>query len=179
MTTTPRHGTIAYYRDRVATLSNEVAALRTAVQDASTHAAMWHRRARIATERAEQAERERDGESTRADGLSADLAHLTKRHGAQTTALCRSREDLAEEARAVEILRDEMGKVKADYVKCRIRCSELAGQIMDAQVQAGEAQTETATIAGHLTTARLHLRILAAASVASVLALSIALVLYA
>ncbi|MFZ9975865.1 MAG: hypothetical protein ACO3GM_03640 [Candidatus Limnocylindrus sp.] len=179
MTTTTRHGTIAYYRDRTATLANENAELRTAVQDASTHAAMWHRRACIATERAEQAERERDGESTRADRLSADLAHLTKRHGAQTTALCRAREDLAEEARTVEILRDEMGKVKSDYVRCRIRCSELAGQIMDAQVLVGKAQTEAADIIADLSTARLHLRILAAASVASVLALSIALVLYA
>jgi chromosome segregation ATPase len=136
----PRKGTIAHYRERVAELANENAALKSAAYDATVGELVCQMRATIATERAEQAERERDGETARADRLSADLARITARHGQQTTALCRAREDLAEESRTVEILTAELDTAKAAYASARIRCDELAGQIMALQVRLGEAQ---------------------------------------
>jgi chromosome segregation ATPase len=151
---TPRKGTLAHYRARVAELANENAAFKAGVEDANRDALRWHAaaverdrereaevlRSRIATERAEQAERERDGETARADRLSADLARITARHGQQTTALCRAREDLAEESRTVEILTAELDTAKSAYASARLRCDELAGQVMALQVRLGEAQ---------------------------------------
>ena len=136
----PRKGTIAHYRERVAELANENAALKSAAYDATVGELVCQMRATIATTRAEQAERERDGETARADRLSADLARITTRHGQQTTALCRAREDLAEESRTVEILTAELDKAKAAYASARIRCDELAGQVMALQVRLGEAR---------------------------------------
>lgn len=136
----PRKGTIAHYRERVAELANENAALKSAAYDATVGELVCQMRATIATERAEQAERERDGETARADRLSADLARITARHGQQTTALCRAREDLAEESRTVEILTAELDTAKSAYASARLRGDELAGQIMALQVRLGEAQ---------------------------------------
>jgi chromosome segregation ATPase len=136
----PRKGTIAHYRGRVAELANENAALKSAAYDATVGELVCQMRATIATTRAEQAERERDGETARADRLSADLARITARHGQQTTALCRAREDLAEESRTVEILTAELDTAKSAYASARLRCDELAGQVMALQVRLGEAQ---------------------------------------
>jgi len=150
----PRFGSIAHYRARVASLTNENASFKAGLEDANRDALRWHAaaverdrereaevlRSRIATERAEQAERERDGETARADRLSADLARITARHGQQTTALCRAREDLAEESRNAEILTGELDKSKAAYASARLRCDELAGQVMALQVRLGESQ---------------------------------------
>jgi hypothetical protein len=72
----PRKGTIAHYRARVAELANENAALKSAAYDATVGELVCQMRATIATERAEQAERERDGETARADGLATQNAAL-------------------------------------------------------------------------------------------------------
>jgi chromosome segregation ATPase len=72
----PRKGTIAHYRERVAELANENAALKSAAYDATVGELVCQMRATIATERAEQAERERDGETARADGLATQNAAL-------------------------------------------------------------------------------------------------------
>jgi hypothetical protein len=150
----PRFGSIAHYRARTAELANQLANYKAGLHDANGAALRWHAvaverdrereaevlRSRIATERAEQAERERDGETARADRLSTDLARITTRHGQQTTALCRAREDLAEESRNAEILTGELDKSKAAYASARIRCDELVGQVMALQVRLGESQ---------------------------------------
>jgi chromosome segregation ATPase len=136
----PRKGTIAHYRERVAELANENAALKSAAYDATVGELVCQMRATIATERAEQAERERDGEAARAWGLARRLARITARHGQQTTALCRAREDLAEESRTVEILTAELDTAKSAYASARLSCDELAGQVMALQVRLGEAQ---------------------------------------
>jgi len=150
----PRKGTIAHYRERVASLTNENAAFKAGVEDANRDALRWHAnaiecdrereaevlRSRIATERAEQAERQRDGETARAGRLSAALTRITARHGQQATALCRAREDLAEESRNAEVLLEDLDRAKAAYASARIRGDELAGQIMALQVRLGEAQ---------------------------------------
>jgi chromosome segregation ATPase len=136
----PRHGTLAHYRERVAELANENAALKSAAYDATVGELVCQMRATIATERAEQAERERDGETARAGRLSAALTRITARHGQQTTALCRAREDLAEESRTVEILTAELDTAKSAYASARLSCDELAGQVMALQVRLGEAQ---------------------------------------
>ena len=150
----PRHGTLAHYRERTAGLANQLASFKAGLEDANRDALRWHAaaverdrereaevlRSRIATERAEQAERERDGETARADRLSADLARITARHGQQTTALCRAREDLAEETRNAEVLLEDLDRAKAAYASARIRCDELAGQVMALQVRLGESQ---------------------------------------
>ena len=87
---TPRHGTIAHYRERTAELANQVANYKAGLEDANRDALRWHAnaidrdrereaevlRSRIATTRAEQAERERDGETARADGLATQNAAL-------------------------------------------------------------------------------------------------------
>ena len=261
----PRKGTIAHYRARVAELANENAALKSAAYDATVGELVCQMRATIATERAEQAERERDGETARADRLSAALTRITARHGQQATALCRAREDLAEETRTVEILtadldrsksradglanqnaalwsavndasagalmfqsradglarhlarvrdllaftrgrlsearinrdeyresaklrgeaadrwRDEsatlyaeLTKAKAAYASARIRCDELAGQVMALQVQLGATQVQAASLVDHLTLARRNFK--AVAVVAVVVALTLAAV---
>jgi len=150
----PRKGTIAHYRERVASLTNENAAFKAGLEDANRDALRWHAaaverdrereaevlRSRIATERAEQAERQRDGETARAGRLSAALTRITARHGQQATALCRAREDLAEESRTVEILTAELDTAKSAYASARLRCDELAGQVMALQVRLREAQ---------------------------------------
>ena len=150
----PRKGTIAHYRERVASLTNENAAFKAGVEDANRDALRWHAaaverdrerkaevlRSRIATERAEQAERQRDGETARAGRLSAALTRITARHGQQATALCRAREDLTEETRNAEVLLEDLDRAKAAYASARIRGDELAGQVMALQVRLGEAQ---------------------------------------
>jgi chromosome segregation ATPase len=185
---TPRHGTLAYYRARTAELANQLASFKAGIEDANRDALRWHAAAvererdherltlaaNVAHRRAQDTERDRDAESNRADRLSADLARITARHGQQTTALCKAREDLAEETRTVEILTAELDRAKAAYASARIRCDDLAGQVMALQVRLGETQVQAASLVDHLTLARRNFK--AAAVVAVVVAITLAAV---
>jgi hypothetical protein len=142
----PRKGTIAHYRARVAELANENAALKSAAYDATVGELVCQMRATIATERAEQAERERDGETARADGLATQNAALWSAvNDASTGALMfQSRADGL--ARRLARVRDLLAFTRGRLSEARINRDEYRAS---ANLRAGAADRWRDLAAAH------------------------------